>query len=119
MTMMLDRLREMPPDLRAAIRAELGPSFVNPQQRAFFDCEASEVLYSGAFRAGKSRIGCEKAYWLADQHPGMPIRIFRKTPASLAASTQPALLHHRIPPPPIVRSHQTERRYDLANGRPI
>ena len=72
------------PALKAILR-ELEPEFINRQQAAFFDCEAPEVLYSGAFRAGKSRIGCEKAYWLAKRYPGIPIGIFRKTAASLAA----------------------------------
>ena len=119
MTMLLDRLREMPPNLRAAIRAELGPSFANAQQRSFFDSEAPEILYSGAFRAGKSRIGCEKAYWLAQRYPGIPIGIFRKTAASLAASTERTLLHDVIPRHQIARSNRTERWYELPNGSRI
>ena len=78
-------LAAAPRKVLEALRAELGPSFINGQQEAFFDSRAPEVLYSGAFRAGKSRIGCEKAYWLAQQYPGIPIGIFRKTAASLAA----------------------------------
>ena len=103
----------------AAIRSELGPSFVNPQQRTFFDSEAPEVLYSGAFRAGKSRIGCEKAYWLAQRYPGIPIGIFRKTASSLAASTERTLLKDVIPRGAIVRSNRSERWYELANGSRI
>ena len=99
-----------------ALRAKLVPSFINDQQRAFFDTEAPEVLYSGAFRAGKSRIGCEKAYYLARAYPGIPIGIFRKTKVSLEASTQWTLLHDVIPPRAIVRHNDTLRRYDLANG---
>ena len=119
MTLVLDRLATLPPQERAVIRAELGPTFINRQQRAFFDCEAPEVLYSGAFRAGKSRIGCEKAYWLAQTHPGIPIGIFRKTAASLAASTERTLLHDVVPRGAIVRSNRTERWYELANGSRI
>jgi phage terminase large subunit len=101
------------------IRAELGPAFVNDQQRAFMRSTASEVLYSGAFRAGKSRIGCEKAYALARRYPGIPIGIFRKTAASLAASTERTLLHDVIPRSEIVKSNRTERWYELANGSRI
>jgi PBSX family phage terminase large subunit len=118
-TSAIERLAKLPPTVLAEIRAELGPSFVNAQQEAFFDSEAPEVLYSGAFRAGKSRIGCEKAYSLAKRYPGIPIGIFRKTAASLAASTERTLLHDVIPRGEIVRSNRTERWYELANGSRI
>jgi len=114
-----DRLAALPRPLLEAIRAELGPKFVNAQQRTFFESEAPELLYSGAFRAGKSRIGCEKAYDLAKRFPGIPIGIFRKTAASLAASTERTLLHDVIPRAEIVKSNRTERWYELANGSRI
>jgi len=112
-------LAEIPQPKLAALRAQLGPSFVNAQQETFFDSTAPEVLYSGAFRAGKSRIGCEKAYWLAKRYPGIPIGVFRKTAASLAASTERTLLHDVVPRSEIVRSNRTERWYELANGSRI
>ncbi len=112
-------LRDLPlPILRAAL-AELEPQFANDQQRAFFDSRAPELLYSGAFRAGKSRIGCEKAYRIAQDYPGIPIGIFRKTANSLAASTERTLLHDVIPAGAIVKSNRTERWYELANGSRI
>jgi PBSX family phage terminase large subunit len=113
------QLEHAPTPLLEALRTQLGPTFANPQQEAFFDCEAPEVLYSGAFRAGKSRIGCEKAYRLAKRHPGIPIGIFRKTAASLAASTERTLLHDVIPRAEIARSNRTERWYELTNGSRI
>ena len=119
MTLAMDALRALPRPVLEAVRAELGPRFANPQQRAFFDSDAPEVLYSGAFRAGKSRIGCEKAYALALRHPGIPIGVFRKTAASLAASTERTLLHDVIPRGMIARSNRTERWYELANGSRI
>ena len=112
-------LSDWPKAKLEALRSQLGPGFVNAQQRRFFDSEAPEVLYSGAFRAGKSRIGCEKAYWLAKRYPGIPIGIFRKTAASLAASTERTLLHDVVPRSAIVRSNRTERWYELANGSRI
>ncbi len=115
----VETLRQLPRPILRAIRAELGPSFINGQQEAFYDCEAPEVLYSGAFRAGKSRIGCEKAYWIAQKYPGIPIGIFRKTAASLAASTERTLLHDVIPRHEIARSNRTERWYELSNGSRI
>ena len=95
------------------------PRFINRQQLSFFFSTAPEILYSGAFRAGKSRIGCEKAYDLARRYPGIPIGIFRKTAASLAASTERTLLHDVMPRPAIARSNRTERWYELANGSRI
>jgi phage terminase large subunit len=112
-------LEHAPLPILQALRAELGPAFVNEQQRTFMRSTASEVLYSGAFRAGKSRIGCEKAYDLAKRYPGIPIGIFRKTAASLAASTERTLLHDVIPRAEIVKSNRTERWYELANGSRI
>ena len=54
-----DRLRTLPRPMLEALRRELGPQFANDQQRAFFDSRHPEVLYSGAFGAGKSRIRTE------------------------------------------------------------
>jgi predicted phage terminase large subunit-like protein len=65
---------------------ELG--FANRQQARFFDSTAREILYSGAFGAGKSRILCRKAHHLALTYPGVPIAIVRKVAASLAATTK-------------------------------
>jgi PBSX family phage terminase large subunit len=113
------RLRSLPRATLEALRAELGPRFVNAQQRAFFDSDAPEVLYSGAFRAGKSRIGCEKAYYLAKTYPGIPIGIFRKTAASLPASTERTLLVDVIPAGSIARSNAAQHWYELPNGSRI
>jgi PBSX family phage terminase large subunit len=71
-----------------AARADLGPSFANEQQKAFYDSQAPEILYSGAMGAGKSRIGCEKILSLALRYPGAQFGIVRKTAASLTATTE-------------------------------
>jgi PBSX family phage terminase large subunit len=114
-----ERLRGLSRPVLEALRAELGPHFVNEQQRTFFDSQAPEVLYSGAFRAGKSRIGCEKAYYLAKSYPGIPIGIFRKTAASLYASTERTLLLDVVPRQAIARSNAAQHWYELANGSRI
>ena len=95
------------------------PEFINEQQRTFFESTAPEVLYSGAFRAGKSRIGCEKAWYLARRYPGIPIGIFRKVKASIYASTERTLLHDVIPRVAITASNRSESWYELANGSRI
>lgn len=104
---------------RPAARVPGPPTFINDQQRAFFESTAPEVLYSGAFRAGKSRIGCEKAYYLAQTYPGIPVGIFRKSAASLAASTERTLLVDVVPRSAIAKSHTTQHWYELDNGSRI
>lgn len=104
------------PETRRAIRAELGPLFANEQQRAFYDSRAPELLYSGAFGAGKSRILCEKAYWLGKRYPGASIGIFRKVAASLAATTRLTFTRDVLPSGAIARSNKTEGWMELANG---
>jgi PBSX family phage terminase large subunit len=98
---------------------ERGVAFANEQQRTFFNSEAPELLYSGAYRAGKSRIGCEKAYWLAKHYPGIPIGLFRKTSRSLDASTERTLLVDVIPRWAIARHNLSQHWYELANGSRI
>jgi hypothetical protein len=111
-----DFLASLPRPVLESLRSELGPRFANEQQRQFFDATQPEVLYSGAFGAGKSRILCEKAYHLAKRYPGAPIGIFRKVRASLAATTQITLFRDVLPPGAVVRKNVTEGWYELANG---
>lgn len=109
-------LADAPTTVLEGLRAELGPLFANDQQREFYDSRAGELLYSGAFGAGKSRILCEKAYGLGQRYPGVPIGIFRKVAASLAATTKLTFLRDVVPAGEIVRSNKTEGWYELANG---
>lgn len=110
--------------LRARLRAKGAtvepdrPQFVNPQQVAFFDSQAPEILYSGAFRAGKSRVGCEKAWYLARRYPGIPIGIFRKVAATIERSTQQTLLHDVIPAGK-GKWNASSRTLELPNGSRI
>lgn len=112
----VEQVRVLPRPVLEAIRAELGPRFANEQQRRFFESEAPELLYSGAFGAGKSRILCEKAYALGKRYPGAPIGIFRKVAASLAATTKLTFMRDVVEEGAIVRSNKTEGWYELANG---
>ena len=41
-----------------------------PAQKSFMESKARELLYSGAFGAGKSRIGCEKGHVLSSIYKG-------------------------------------------------
>ena len=103
-----------PPHLLRALRAELGPEFANPSQRAFFDSHAPEVLYSGAMGAGKSRIGCEKIYWLALHNPGAQFAIIRKAKASLTATTQRTFFRDVLRPSTVTGRNKTEDWIEVA-----
>jgi phage terminase large subunit-like protein len=102
--------------MRRAIRSELGPRFANRQQRDFYDSTTPELLYSGAFGAGKTRILCEKAYWLGLRYPGAAIGIFRKVAASLAATTRLTFMRDVLDPDQVARSNKTEGWIELRNG---
>ncbi len=115
-TRLTDFLRTLPRTVQEQMRSELGPRFANEQQRAFFDSDAPELLYSGAFGAGKSRILCEKAYHLGLRYPGAPIGIFRKVRASLAATTAITFFRDVLPHGAITRKNVTDGWYELGNG---
>lgn len=103
-----------------AIRAELGPRFANPQQREFFDSTAPEVLYSGAFGAGKSRILCEKALYLALRYPGAPLALVRKVKASMAATTKITFMRDVLRPAGVpFKQNKTEDWVEFPNGSRI
>lgn len=100
--------------LRAARDSSLGPRFANDQQRRFFDSRAPEILYSGAMGAGKSRIGCEKVYWLALDNPGAQFGIVRKTAHSLTATTARTFWRDVVDTRYIVGRNKTEGWVEVA-----
>lgn len=102
-----------------AARQEAAPIFANQQQSQFFWSRAPELLYSGAFGAGKTRILCEKAYDLALTHPGASVGIFRKVAASLAATTRLTFIRDVLDPGQVLRSNKTEGWIELHNGSRI
>lgn len=112
-------MEQLPRPTLETIRAELGPAFANDEQRQFLDSTAPEVLYSGAFGAGKSRIGCEKVYALAQQWPGAPFGIFRKVAASLPATTKITFERDVCPKSAIRRANKSEGWIELNNGSRI
>lgn len=103
-----------------AYRQTIAPRFANPQQAEFFWSEASEILYSGAFGAGKSRILCEKALDLAQSYPGAPLALVRKVKASIAATTKMTFLRDvLLPSHQPFRQNKTEDWVELPNGSRI
>lgn len=111
----------LPTHVLQLIRSQLGPSFASPEQEAFFDSEAREVLYSGWMGAGKSRILCEKAWWIADNYPGCTVGVFRKVAASLPATTMRTFLRDVAAPRAhrIAKRNMSENWWDLDNGSRI
>lgn len=74
-----------------------------PKQFQFVsDREHVELLYSGAFGAGKSRALCVRAVLLAMRHPGARVGLFRKTLAALKATTLVTLLQPDGDLPPVL-----------------
>lgn len=69
-----------------------------PKQKEFLMSTAEQVLLSGSFGAGKSRIGCEKGYLLNHLYPGNRGLIVRKHFSDVKASTvDQTLLEEVIP----------------------
>ena len=84
-------------------------------QQLFFNSTADEVLYSGAFGAGKSRILCEKILFLGIQYPGIDVGIFRKTRTSLTFTTLKTFLNI-LPQDWVDKYNKSESLIRLKNG---
>ncbi len=114
-------IEALPLDVLSEVRAMLGPSFASPEQESFYDSQHREVLYSGWMGAGKSRILCEKAWDIADRHPGCTVGVFRKVAASLPATTLRTFLRDVMGPRVhrIARQNLTESWWELDNGSRI
>lgn len=69
--------------------------------------------------AGKSRILCEKAWWLAFQHPGCQIGIFRKVAASLSATTERTFWRDVADVSKIIARNKTENWVEVEGGSRI
>lgn len=84
-----------------------------PKQREFMESTAPEILYSGAFGAGKSRVGCEKGHFLSVRFPGNVGLVCRKVFADLPSTTLWTLFNEVIPEDHIVRQNKSEHWLDV------
>ena len=109
-------LAALPLPILAQLRAMLGPQFASTKQEEFFDSKAPELLYSGAMGAGKSRILCEKAWYLAQQYPGATFGIFRKAANSLHATTLRTFERDVMDVSLLRARNRTENWFELKNG---
>ncbi len=90
-----------------------------PGQRRFMESTAPELLYSGAWGAGKSRILCEKALFLCLRYPGNFVGICRKTFNALKQTTMRTFFQEVCPPDHIKRWNKTDHLLTLKNGSQI
>lgn len=88
-------------------------------QREFMQSIDSELLYSSAFGAGKSRTICEKGVFLSIKYPGNFGAIFRKTRRSLRHTTERTLLREVLPPHYIEDHNKQDGIITLKNGSQI
>lgn len=65
-------------------------------QASFLMSQAPEVLISSAYGKGKSRVICQKAWWLCLAFPGVEVVLARKTRASMGATTLRTLLEEVV-----------------------
>ncbi len=96
-----------------------------PAQAAFIDSSAPELMFSGAFGAGKTRALCDKVVKLSLEHPGNRGLLCRKTEVSLRATTLRTLLDGdghlppALPPAHIAAHRRSDRTITLINGSEI
>lgn len=94
-------------------------SFASPDHEAFFYSEAPEAVASAWMGAGKSRVLCEKAWYLAQKYPGAQFGIFRKIAASLPATTERTFWRDVAEPHKIAKRNKSENWLELHNGSRI
>lgn len=93
------------------------PFTPTPTQKEFLDSTDKQILLSGSFGAGKSRIGCEKGYLLNCKYPGNRGLIVRNTYTDVRASTiEQTLMEEVIPDSHVVDHHQTSHKIRHRTG---
>lgn len=90
-------------------------------QKQFMESKAEWLMYSGAFGAGKSRVGCEKGHFLSLKYPGNRGAILRKTFASLRITTMDTYFRYVCPPDQIAANgfNRETHMLTLVNGSEI
>lgn len=96
---------------------------VLPKQAKFLQSNKKEVLYSGAFRAGKSKALCIKAVERASL-PGNVVGLCRKTSTSLKRTTLRTLLNSDGDLPPVLPAgtyehYKQDKLIKIKNGGEI
>jgi len=93
------------------------PFTPTPTQKEFLQSTKKQILMSGSFGAGKSRIGCEKGYLLNLKYPGNRGLIVRNAYTDVWSSTvDQTLLEEVIPESHIVEHNQTKHKITHFTG---
>lgn len=92
-----------------------------PAQRQFMESKHPEVLYSGAFGAGKSRVGCEKGLFLSIKYPGNKGLIVRKVFSDLRITTMDTWFRYVMPEDFMIPNgyNKQEHLLKLKNGSEV
>lgn len=98
-------------------KRRIKPFEPSPTQEEFIQCNDKQVLLSGSFGSGKSRIGCEKGYLLNMKYPGNRGLIVRNTFTDVRSSTiEQTLLDEVIPESHIANHHETKHKITHFTG---
>ncbi len=87
--------------------------FASPEHEAFYRSRAPEIVASAWMGAGKTRVLAQKAWDLALEYPGAELGLFRKTAASLVATTERTLLKDVVDPRFVVDRNRSEHWIDV------
>lgn len=95
-----------------------------PAQAKFMKCAAPEILFSGSWGCGKTRVLCEKVLLLCIRYPGNRVGLFRRTAKACKATTLRKLLERDgdlppvIPPQLILQHHKKDAVITLRTDPP-
>lgn len=91
-----------------------------PGQKQFMESLATWLLYSGSFGAGKSRVGCEKGFFLSLKYPNNFGAILRRNFASLRHTTMRTFFRDVCPESYLAKPYNKEEHLlTLKNGSQI
>lgn len=120
-TAALERVKSLPKPVLLALLDEMAqpPDFASPEHRTFFDSRAPELVASGWMGAGKSRVLCQKAWWVARTYPGVTVGLFRKTHAAIPHTTGRTFERDVVDLRYVKRRNKSENWWELTNGSRI
>jgi phage terminase large subunit len=108
-------------DLSALLEEEFAvpAAWASDQHRLFFDSTALELVASGWMGAGKSRVLCQKAWWVAREYPGVTVGLFRKTQNAIPHTTARTFERDVVDHTYISGRNKSEHYWELTNGSRI
>lgn len=111
----------VPEPVRLQVARELGvpADYASAGHAEFFASRHPELVASGWMGAGKSRILCQKAWWVARKYPGVTVALFRKAQNSIAATTERTFERDVLDRDYLAKRNKSEHWYELRNGSRI